>query len=438
MVSTVTASRTRALSDFGRRLVSTTPGLLRVESLAIVAAAIVAGILASLVVADHGSSTERITDEAEPVIVSARQVQTSLAEANAAAATAFLAGGVENPTQRRTYEEAMGSAAIELERATRLIGDDEEAHEALGAMTAALPRYAGLIETARANNRQGFPVGAAYLESASNLLEEEIYPDTDLVANRAASRYRGAYDRQRGLAMVLGLVAIALVALVVVMLVYVQFQLRRRFNRTLNVPIVAATVIAVVLAAWLGSGLASQLSHLTAARTDGYEGTRLYLDVRGTGFGAKADEARFLIARGAGEGFEDDFEQRAQILTDMEAELDRHAADSARRGEARERLETTYGAWGTYVAAHERVIEADRSGDRDLAVELALGEADAAFAEFDDATATALDGNQARFASEMQQAERAMRGLQIGSLLAVALIGGLALYGLQLRINEYR
>ncbi|MDH3678935.1 MAG: hypothetical protein OEV40_03185 [Acidimicrobiia bacterium] len=438
MASTVTATRSRALSDIGRRFLSTTPGRLRVESLAIVAAALVAGILASLVVADHGSSAQRITDEAEPVIVSARQVQTSLAEANAAAATAFLAGGVENPTQRQNYEEAMAAAATELERATRLTGDDEEAHDALRIMTAALPRYAGLIEAARANNRQGFPVGAAYLESASTLLEEEIYPATDLVANRAAARYRSSYDRQRGLAMVLGLVAIALIIVVLLMLVYVQFQLRRRFNRTLNVPILAGSVIALALAGWMASGLASQLTHLTAARTDGYEGTRLYLDVRGTGFGAKADEARFLIARGAGEGFEDDFTQRALILTEMEGDLDQHAADSARRGEAQQRVDDTYSAWLTYAATHEQVVEADRSGDRDLAVELALGDADTAFADFDAVTAAALDDNQTRFITEMELAERAMRGLRIGSLLAVALIAGLALYGLQLRINEYR
>jgi hypothetical protein len=38
----------------------------------------------------------------------------------------------------------------------------------------------------------------------------------------------------------------------------------------------------------------------------------------------------------------------------------------------------------------------------------------------------------------MAAAERALRGLQYGSLAAFVVIAPLAAYGLQLRINEYR
>ncbi len=419
-------------------LLSTTPGTLRVESLVLLAGAVVAGLLAALVIGDAAAGSRQIADEAEPVIVSARQVQTSLAEANAAAATAFLGGGVENAAKRQAYEQALETAAFELEEATALIGDDDLAHESLRSMTADLPRYSGLIESARANNRQGFPVGAAYLDAASALLEDEVYPETDLVANRAAERYRDSYNQLRGRSMILGIGVVVLIALLVALLVYVQFQLRRRFNRSLNGPLLGATLVAVALGVWMAASLSSHVSNLTAARTDGYEGTRLYLDVRGTGFGAKADEARFLIARGAGAGFEDDFGSRAAEIDTMRAALDAHAADSADPAGARQLVDDTYATWAEYVAIHDQVITADQSGAREEAVALALGDADTRFDAFDEATSAGLASSQQRFDTEMEEASNALRFLQIGSILAAIAVAALALYGIQLRINEYR
>ena len=42
----------------------------------------------------------------------------------------------------------------------------------LAAVADSVQRYAGLVESARANNRQGFPVGAAYLDQASAALQQ--------------------------------------------------------------------------------------------------------------------------------------------------------------------------------------------------------------------------------------------------------------------------
>jgi hypothetical protein len=205
----------------------------------------------------------------------------------------------------------------------------------------------------------------------------------------------------------------------------------------MNGPMILATVLAVILAGWLGIGFVTHSSHLASARTDGYIGTRLSLDLRSNGFGAKADEAQFLIARGAGESFETSFGDRAARIDELQSELEAHA-DSARSTAARDLVEEAYGAWGAYVGLHEQVTTADRAGDQDLAVSTALGESVATFGQFDEATAEALGMNQARFDEEIVAAERALRGLQYGSLVACLAIAALAAYGLQLRINEYR
>jgi hypothetical protein len=436
--ATSVASPGRGLLARIGELASTTPGRLRVESVLVTILAVVTGLFIGFVVADRLSGTSSIRDQAVPLIVDARQVQTHLAEANAAAAAAVLAGGVENPDQRAIYEQSLSDAGAALESAASLAGDDAEAHRALQALTSGLPRYAGLIETARANNRQGFPVSSAYLNSASRLLETDLYPATDVVANRAADRYRTIYDRQRGLSLILGLVAVGLTLGLVASLGYLMVQLGRRFKRTLNLPIAVGLLVAAALCGWLVYGLVNQSLHLERARVDGYEGTRLYLDARGIGFGAKADEARFLIARGAGEPFEDTFQARAAQFTASAAALDDHGASSARAGAGADTAGTE-AAWNAYTVVHEQIINLDRTGERAQAVTLALTPvADSAFTAFDTITGEALAAEQQQFGAEMDRAERALRGLQVGAIVAVILIGAAAALGLQQRINEYR
>jgi len=418
-------------------LTTTTPGRLRVESVLLVALALVAGLFTGWVVSGRLGATNRIAEENVPVIVSARQVQTGLAEANAAAATAFLAGGVENADQRQLYEDSIAAVGQELENAARLTGDDQEAHDALQTLTSGLPVYSGLIEQARANNRQGFPVSAAYLNAASRLLDEQLFPATDVVANQAAERYRSAYDDQRGVSLVLAVVAVGLNLLVILFLVRLLLQLQRRFKRTLNLPLLVALAVAVALTGWLVWGLTRQSSHLATARTDGYQGTRLYLDARGAAFGAKADEARYLLARGAGQAFEDDFLTRAGQFDALSARIDDHVAATG-GATARSDADATTTAWDRYVQSHAGLIELDAQGERSAAVTAALSEATPAFAAFDKASVTALDHQQAEFAADMDRAAGALGGLRVGPLLGEVVLAAAAAYGLQQRINEYR
>lgn len=418
------ASQGVSLLARGRRLLTNTPGRLRLQSIVVLLFAVAVGVATNLVVADRLGDADRIATEIEPAIVSARAIQTDLAEANAAAASAFVAGGVENAAQRARYEQSLSDAAANIETAARLVGDDDdESHLALTELTAALPTYSGLIETARTNNRQGFPVGSSYIDAASTLLETEVYPNTDLVANRTADRYRSSFDRLRGAALIVGWVMAGLVLGLVLLLGLVQFGLRRRFKRTFNPLLVLATVVAVALFGWLGLALSNSDSRLSGARDDGYERARLLLDIRANGFGAKADEARFLIARGAGDGFETSFGRRE---TRMDELLDAAEADQVRA------------AWQSYTTAHANVISADRSGDREAAVDGSLGSASDAFTGFDEASANTLARHQNQFESDMDDARSSLRLLGLGALLAALIAGGLAVYGLQLRINEYR
>ena len=102
-------------------------------------------------------------------LVRVQNIQSTLFRADALATTTFLTGGLEPPEQRAAYDEA-------IETVTRQITEAAEAQpadrEALADLSTAVTDYNATIAQARANNRQGFPVGAEYLRTASTGLRD--------------------------------------------------------------------------------------------------------------------------------------------------------------------------------------------------------------------------------------------------------------------------
>ena len=125
-------------------------------------------------------------DHTEPLSFAAGQLYTTLSIADAAAATAFIAGAEPRPVRQR-YEQAITDAAVALTKASSGL-TDQPMQELLGRINAQLAVYTGLIETARTNNRAGNPVGSSYLSEASSLMQETILPDAQRLYEETSSR----------------------------------------------------------------------------------------------------------------------------------------------------------------------------------------------------------------------------------------------------------
>ena len=111
----------------------------------------------------------------------------------------------------------------------QLAGSNAADAELLGQATAGLTTYTGLVEQARANNRQGFPVGAAYLDQASAVLRSDVLPQLDELVQANSDRVDASFDSVGSVPWLLALGILALAALVVV-----QVWLARRTHRRLN------------------------------------------------------------------------------------------------------------------------------------------------------------------------------------------------------------
>jgi len=176
-----------------RARLTTTPGRLRLAAVLLVFGAIVFGALAASSVSARRQAAHSVATDTEPLLVTAEGLYASLSDADATAATTFLTGGLEPPARRERYTSDLRAASAQLAALARQAGGSAQTRAAIQTLATELPVYSGLVETARANNRQGFPVGAAYLRRASTLMREQILPAAgqlyEVEARRLSSDY---------------------------------------------------------------------------------------------------------------------------------------------------------------------------------------------------------------------------------------------------------
>ena len=113
---------------------------------------VLAAVAATASAARMRGATDRVRTNSGPVLVATQQLVASLAEADAAQTAAFLSGRDEDPEQRRLYEQALARAGQQIEEIASLVGDDPTVHDLLQRVSVGISPYAGLVEAARASN----------------------------------------------------------------------------------------------------------------------------------------------------------------------------------------------------------------------------------------------------------------------------------------------
>ena len=159
----------------GRLRAGSTPAKLRLLLAALLAVSLLWGAVAAWTVAGHASAAGNVVAVSEPLSLDAQQIYRSLSDADATEAAAFLSGGLEPLALRARYQADIAQAANRLEAATAAAGQSA-AGSLLAILSRGLPVYAGLVETARADNRLGLPLGAAYLRRASAFMRATLLP----------------------------------------------------------------------------------------------------------------------------------------------------------------------------------------------------------------------------------------------------------------------
>lgn len=395
-----------------------TPYQLRRLSLGLVILGVLVGLLGAVIFSYLAYSLHRAEDDATQLI-RVQKIQTDLLGADATATNAFLVGGLEPASQRATYDHDIAATSA-------LIAEAAEAQPADGAALAALNQqviaYAATIEQARANNRQGFPVGAQYLRTASAQLRTSALPILDLLVSTNSTRARDEMDLRIGYLFV----AVSLLALVAGVLAH-QW-LARRFRRRVNVGVLlAALLLLVAFVAGLAS-LQQVRGAVTAVREGSFAAVNVAAQARIQANNAKANESLTLIARGSGGAFESAWAGSADQVTRNLGAL----PDSGRLTDA----------WNGYTAVHRTIRGQDDGGSWDAAVATATGSgkesANTAFSAFDNELAGYLESVSTDTASSLAGRQPFLVVTALLILLAGVGSALLGRRGVGERLREYR
>jgi hypothetical protein len=436
-----TPARPAAASGPGRSALGlrggTAPARLRLLLIALVALSVAWGVVAAWTVAQHASAASRVAATSEPLSVDAQRVYSALSDADATAAAAFLSGGLEPLAARQRYAADIARAATSLAAATGTAGQ-VPAKERLTVLAQDLPVYTGLVDTARADNRLGLPVGAAYLRQASGLMRTTMLPAAQAVYVQANAQLAADDDG----AAALPFIAVAVVILVGAALIWAQRWLTRHSHRVLNRGLVLASLAGLVSVVWLIAALTSARIQVLSARDHGSAPVEALARAEIAALQARDDESLTLIDRAGDDSFQRDFVSVQRRLGPGPGTLLTAAADAARGSDGAAAAAAAAAGAPAWYAAHTQVRRLDNSGNYGRAVQLAIGSAPSdsgtLFTRLDTSLTTAIGKDQAAFRATIQGGRSAFTGLEAGMIvLSLAMAAGCA-WGLAQRIAEYR
>jgi hypothetical protein len=422
-----------------RKSAASTPGRLFLIGVGLVVLALLTGVVGAIGLQQKQQTIDSLIEHREPVAAASQQIYRSLSDADATAASAFLSGGTPPATLRERYELDIATAGANLAAASADVGGVAEAEAQVDQLAQQLPVYTGLVETARAYNRQGFPAGAAYLREASGLMRAKLLP-------AAQELYRIDFERlaaEQQQARDIPWFTVGLVLALIIALAAAQRYLTKRTNRLINVGLLTATCAVVVGLIWGTVALLIESTRVANGHDHGTTQVEIVVQARITALTLRANETLTLVARGDGGEYEAEFQKLAgQLAGDGQGNLLVRAQALAETQEAKNVLEQARMNAADWLEAHGKVRELDDSGAYQEAVSLAIGDdpegAAIMFNRLDDNLLQALNHGREEFVDETSAASQVLTGLVPGvALLALLAAVGVTM-GIRDRLQEYR
>ncbi len=431
---------------------ATTPARLRLLLALLILLSLAWGVLAALTADQHASAAADVVAVSEPLSLDAEQIYTSLSDADATAANAFLAGGLEPAKARQRYQADITQAAIRIEAASALVGSSAARTQLPGHLTkqasaagtavgddlailsGQLPAYTEEVGTARADNRLGLPLGAAYLREASGLLRGTLLPAASDIYIRESTLLTSASAQATGLPL------IVVAAIAGLGLGYVLFRssrwLSRHTHRVVNYGLLLAALAGLVSLVWLVAAFVVGRGDLLHAQQQGSAPAQAFARAEVAALQAHADESLTLIDNGGDDSYQKDYLAQQKRLGPGPGTLLAAVQDAAANGGPGREAGAEAQAW---YQAHAALRAKDDGGSHGAAVQSALnGDAATSFARLSATLSQGINDHQAVFAASARSGRDAFTGLAVGMIVAsLVMVGGCA-WGLSRRLAEYR
>ncbi|MFT9787679.1 hypothetical protein ACMZ5E_15820 [Streptomyces rhizosphaericola] len=423
-----------------RAAATTEPGRLQIIGAVLALLVVAFGAVTGLEISQRAAAADDVVGRSQPLSADAASIYRSLADADTMAAGGFLAGAQEPKAVQEQYRKDIEEAARLLVRAAATTDSSTSSGQEITTLNEMLPVYTGLIERARANNRQGLPLGGAYLRYANQKMSDELLP----AAERLYAAETGRLDRDAADARRWPFLSLAAGVVVLAALVWMQRRTYRRTNRVFNRGLLVATAAASVLLLWLAVGHTVARAELRAAMTQGQESLDVLNNARINSLKARANENLTLVARGAvltpdgsADQYETDYAEGMSALTAQLKKAERLADDERGRAPVAEAARSVT----EWQKRHRAARATDDQGDYEGALAQIIGAEDStgqSFQQVDTALRKALAHEQGEFTAAAEDGRGALRGLPTGAA-ALAVLGAVAaILGVNRRLSEYR
>ncbi|MTE15821.1 hypothetical protein GLP40_24000 [Nocardia sp. CT2-14] len=382
--------------------------------------ALIAGLTSANQQGAKISRHDTVLTHTEPLANAAQRLYVALSTADAAASTAYLSGGIESPEVRARYENALTDAAAALAEATTG-ASDAETRTILGQISAELPSYTGYVESARANNRQGLPVGSAYLRQASALMQGSILKNA-----AELERIRlGQLHSDQGAITGLPLWSAGVLVLLLAACGYGSWILVRRTNRWVNPGVVAAGGLAVVALLWI---VVTTLAASAAIDTGATTRFEKLAQARILAQQARTEETLQLITRGditaSEKRFADSSDRLRADLTGLVG-TDSAASKAFSGWQDGHRKEVAAYLSNNYRGAVEQSIKTDGAGSA------------AQFTALDNALKTELERTRQEVRDDVNTAGNALTLSPLGTLALLLAAAAAIVVGVWPRLKEF-
>jgi hypothetical protein len=405
----------------------TTPGRILTIGVILAALGVLSAFAISTTINERQNQLAQVLRHTEPLAFAAGQLYTTLSVADAAAATAFIAGAEPRPVRER-YEQAITDAAVAVTQASSDLTDPPLV-ELLGRVNAQLAMYTGLIETARTNNRMGNPVGSSYLSEASALMQDRILPD----AQRLYEATSAQMDAETTASAKIPAPVIIVVAATLGFGIFAHRWLASRTKRRVNIGLVFGGLAIAIMIVWVGTALTISTAGSRAAKNTAADSLRTVTGLAITAQQARADETLSLIRRGDEDVRKRSYYQRVDQMRQQLADYPDIATSSLAGADQ---------LLDKWRRADERINAYIAVGNYQAATQVALGTGDedstAAFDKLNDALHQGIQESRTQLRSDILSARRVLSGTTVGgALLSVSAAVAVAL-GLWPRLSEYR
>jgi hypothetical protein len=248
----------------------------------------------------------------------------------------------------------------------------------------------------------------------------------------------------------------------ILLLIAMQFFLSRRMRRLMNPLLLLATLLTFLLTLYAWHAMESERAQLKVAKEDAFTSIHALWQARALAYQAHGEESRYLLDPAHANEYEDAFSALSASLATLPTDRGRdQVLADLRRGThvnnftgflADELNNITFpgeqaaavaslATWEAYLDVDAKIGQFARAGQSRQAVELCLGDSAGqsnwAFDRFDQALLATLVINQKMFDASVEKGLSPLRGLEIATSIAAALIAICVWLGLAPRLREY-